>query len=148
MNATELVSKAIEISTSATGFPSTLSEEERKGLLALSLEWGGKRILGAWKLYQDNPAKRGKPFRFFMDDYPQFLPRVTDATVLAEQPSILTDCSVCGSQYQKLRPGGCNYCEEHPDLVRLIYVEKRANYSVDRQEVEQRLPWQGNRSAG
>jgi hypothetical protein len=60
MTATELVQKAIEIGTSASGFPLTLSEDERKALFALSLEWGGKRILGAWKLYQDDPGKARK----------------------------------------------------------------------------------------
>ena len=126
MTTTELVQKAIEIGTSASGFPLTLSEDERKALFALSLEWGGKRILGAWKLYQDDPGKRGKPFRFFQEDYPRFLPRIGDSP-LEDRPSIFTECGICGSQYQTTH-GRCPYCEEHPDLVRREYIERDNGY--------------------
>jgi hypothetical protein len=54
------------------------------------------------------------------DETPPPLTAAGGASQEEEQPAPLADdpllatCKVCGSVYQKARPGGCNYCEEHP----------------------------------
>jgi hypothetical protein len=94
----------------------SLDESERRKAIELALDYGAPRLLAAWILFQKE--KQGKPFRFFAEDLPQFMPRVKENDIdKPERPSILMDCPVCGTTYQKLRRGGCPFCEEHGGIA-------------------------------
>jgi len=50
---------------------------------------------------------------FYIDaDFWKWAPRTPKES--PDPPGFLSACNVCGSTYQTARPGGCNYCEDHP----------------------------------